>query len=765
MTETGEYRTLDGAEVIVSRNPCLHPGDIRKFRAVRPPPGLLDHLVDCIVFPTVGARDPASLMSGGDLDGDKFFVSWDQDLIPSTLHQPYGYPPAKETTRRQIKYEDMIKYFSGYNNASLGRVKNLYLDWARISKKGAASDECQELNRLFSGCVDGEQIRIPDRLQNPPPRTETTKPFILDLLIEEVKKNAAKDFEQDLESYYESGSREVVEDILSISDRLSLIDEYELFSFVFKWVKQHSTGASRESDLESLLPHFDFGSFTTPQKAHVLECLHSVSHSLRDRYVASVWNGLNSSYLLGRNELEKTQLTLAHLRWQLLYSTDMDNGTRLHTSLERALESFDKKLLIFKVDIALTVAMYIPMKIENGKIVDVGQGQRLKLFAFDPKSGYSIERLTLHGDRIAYDGEIIQLFNKNRTDSFIWFALNQNWMKRNGITPQEEDGNFKVSIALQKFDPMLRRVHQPVRKQPSSGLEIYVISNRDRVGHQILDIQARQVDTTEIMSNLENTPRDYTLGQTGFDESTIPAWMKPIFLEETAEMDHLNQPQLVELVDVCIYMKSVHKLFRVLNHPVIPVLGFNTILDAVRAFPEVSVLILPFFEAGKIQLPEPREDAALHFLKYLIISCNESKESALELTRRFLKWMAIGNIQIALPNLIDLIKRILFTVRHPKIAQELINETISYEGLLVGEAQEIRTYVRKFLLGISMNYLGEVMEKCPCDHRGIPIGAEEAVARMAMLPQADTPANVRRYLLISFSFFFFYIKHTRSYIS
>ncbi len=65
----GEARTLINTEVLVTRNPCLHPGDIQKFRVVDVPE--FAHLVDCIVFPTSGKRPSADLMSGGDLDGDK----------------------------------------------------------------------------------------------------------------------------------------------------------------------------------------------------------------------------------------------------------------------------------------------------------------------------------------------------------------------------------------------------------------------------------------------------------------------------------------------------------------------------------------------------------------------------------------------------------------------------------------------------------------------------------------------------------------------
>ena len=69
MDGDGVPRTIVGTDVLVTRNPCLHPGDLQKFKAVQHDE--LSHLVDCIVFPTQGRRPSADLMSGGDLDGDK----------------------------------------------------------------------------------------------------------------------------------------------------------------------------------------------------------------------------------------------------------------------------------------------------------------------------------------------------------------------------------------------------------------------------------------------------------------------------------------------------------------------------------------------------------------------------------------------------------------------------------------------------------------------------------------------------------------------
>jgi RNA-dependent RNA polymerase len=46
--------TIVKGKVVVAKNPCLHPGDIRILEAVDAPS--LHHLVDCLVFPQKGAQ-------------------------------------------------------------------------------------------------------------------------------------------------------------------------------------------------------------------------------------------------------------------------------------------------------------------------------------------------------------------------------------------------------------------------------------------------------------------------------------------------------------------------------------------------------------------------------------------------------------------------------------------------------------------------------------------------------------------------------------
>lgn len=41
-----------------------------------------EHFYNVIIFPCVGKHPLTSQISGGDLDGDIYFITWDPELIP-----------------------------------------------------------------------------------------------------------------------------------------------------------------------------------------------------------------------------------------------------------------------------------------------------------------------------------------------------------------------------------------------------------------------------------------------------------------------------------------------------------------------------------------------------------------------------------------------------------------------------------------------------------------------------------------------------------
>jgi hypothetical protein len=150
------------------------------------------------------------------------FVCWDIDLIPDKLSQPAEYPGAKEPVMfNPITDDDRLVFFARYTNASLGRVKNLFLDWARL--KGPMSKECQQLNRLFSMCVDGNRIKVPVQLESPDQPPSDVPPFILDTLHEAAK--AFIQARQDSILGYDGYNFDAMELLLSRDDISMVSDE------------------------------------------------------------------------------------------------------------------------------------------------------------------------------------------------------------------------------------------------------------------------------------------------------------------------------------------------------------------------------------------------------------------------------------------------------------------------------------------------------------------------------------------------------------
>lgn len=181
-----EFQTAQ--EVMVVRNPCYYPGDIRVLKLVKDKPQY-NYLNDCIVFPTRGSRPHADESSGGDLDGDEFFVSWDQDLIPqlqwrtapfdyssssplvvipnaiksffgqltSSLHHHvtswghrqmpslFGTAEQAEKAKKLKERRHMLEYFTTYSNDLVARVDAIFMKYAALY--GPSCHECVYLNR------------------------------------------------------------------------------------------------------------------------------------------------------------------------------------------------------------------------------------------------------------------------------------------------------------------------------------------------------------------------------------------------------------------------------------------------------------------------------------------------------------------------------------------------------------------------------------------------------------------------------------------
>jgi hypothetical protein len=458
----GQARTVINTEVLVTRNPCLHPGDLQKFRAVDIPE--FSHLVDCIVFPTTGKRPTADLMSGGDLDGDRFFVTWDPDLIPRKLSEPALYPGIKESISfSKIGDDDRADYFARYSNASLSQIKVLHLEWAHL--KGPMSPECQQLNRLFSQCVDGGAIRVPTTLQDPPKSPPNQPPFILDILhfaAARVVAAATSERIQLLDFPVDAI------DLLLSRDSIA-VHEFDLIQLTLRWCRRKG---------ESFLDYasfFNFNALDDEQQKWLLGELPSTKSG-----PGLVRNGLFQSNLLLNEELRRFGLDHHGLHWKSVFDSSSDRMGRFMNSACRSMELFHKKLILFRPDDRLVLAIYVSQKILKASETRVGA--TVRVFALPHSQGvesatYCVTPTTVNY-RLYCDESNFWLYDDKRANTFVFLTRGQidktsfrNMKRKEDRRKQKQvtiDGsiNFdcRASIALNKISADIQqhvgRVHR-----------------------------------------------------------------------------------------------------------------------------------------------------------------------------------------------------------------------------------------------------------------------------------------------------------------
>ncbi|XAR50155.1 RNA-directed RNA polymerase [Bertholletia excelsa] len=167
--EQGFFQKMDDktsvvvGKVVVTKNPCLHPGDVRVLDAVYKIALEEKGLVDCIIFPQKGERPHPNECSGGDLDGDLYFISWDKNLIPTQTVDPMDYTGRRPRIMdHDVTLEEIHKFFVDYLiNDTLGIISTAHLIHADREPNKALSPKCLELATLHSMAVDFAKTGAP----------------------------------------------------------------------------------------------------------------------------------------------------------------------------------------------------------------------------------------------------------------------------------------------------------------------------------------------------------------------------------------------------------------------------------------------------------------------------------------------------------------------------------------------------------------------------------------------------------------------------
>jgi len=167
-TERGAQIEIITGNVVITRSPALHPGDVQCVTAVDVPINSpLRALHNMIVFSSQGQRDLPSQLSGGDLDGDLYNIIYDNSLYPKRLSHPADYPtPTAVDIGRPVERSDMTDFFINFmENDKVAQIATLHQILADQSELGTFDTVCINLAELHSTAVDFSKTGIPVRIQ------------------------------------------------------------------------------------------------------------------------------------------------------------------------------------------------------------------------------------------------------------------------------------------------------------------------------------------------------------------------------------------------------------------------------------------------------------------------------------------------------------------------------------------------------------------------------------------------------------------------
>lgn len=153
-----------GTDIIVSRSPALHPGDVQVANGVQPPPDSpLWKIYNCICFSQRGNRDLPSQLGGGDLDGDRFCIIFDERARVKRTFPPADYPRQMPMNiGRPVEKEDMVEFFVQFMEADqLGQIAVQHRVLADARDLGTNDPDCKILAEMHSTAVDFSKTGIP----------------------------------------------------------------------------------------------------------------------------------------------------------------------------------------------------------------------------------------------------------------------------------------------------------------------------------------------------------------------------------------------------------------------------------------------------------------------------------------------------------------------------------------------------------------------------------------------------------------------------
>ena len=675
-------------------------------------------------------------------------------MIPAKVAEAAHYQGAKEAlTFKPITDDDRLVYFATYTSTSLGRVKNLFLDWARA--KGPMCAECQELNHLFSHCVDGNRIKIPPKLEKSPLNLENSPPFILDSLHDAsralLRSKPFSDISMDGLSF------DMVMLLLSRDD--IAISEFELIQMTQRWCAR-----SGES-LVDFLDFFDFNQLTDEEKQWTISQLPPEQGT-----PSLVMNALLRSSLVSAAEISHFKLDLPGLRWKCLFDSTRDRLSRFQDVASSTLELFQKKLIIIQVDTRLTVAIYVPKAVEKYKECLVDDGVRLLAFPHTQghETMYRQAVPTKINYRLYHDDSGLQLYNHQRGDT--WLFINRPGKNDSAYRNIPDRGDrrrareatvqtglnheFIASIALNKFSSGLAKHIGRVNRNDILGAEIYAISNRDVRALQVLDSWLNFIDTGEVIPLFEKDDREYRLPSLkDIEWSGEPDYIQRIARhQDLSYLDVSHTFSEYQTLFEWLISKDQRSLLRKVFWRLLFAPGQATgiscspvALKAMLSFlPKAPFLMLEFAEIKHwSSLPDFLSsvlfDHGIDILEAIVLNANIAQNLILKPFKAVLGEMR----HISLVSFGSLVQMISLVVRTPELAHELFLGCLEPPtSRLVTGRPAVARYFIKNSIGIAMEHVDEAHESRATRNDTFKLKLDCKTGLVTSLPRIDAQSTV-----------------------
>ncbi|CAE6500743.1 unnamed protein product [Rhizoctonia solani] len=162
--------------VLVTRNPCILPSDIRKVIAVECPDLWTAGYTDVIVFSVKGERSLASMLGGGDYDGDTATLIWEEAIVNQFTNSATTYADADVSadfvsnpkSMKEIPPGDFRSVLDALLANLIPTPVGMYGNWHATAAKvlGLDDPETIRLGNAFTTCLDGAKTGLEIRPQS-----------------------------------------------------------------------------------------------------------------------------------------------------------------------------------------------------------------------------------------------------------------------------------------------------------------------------------------------------------------------------------------------------------------------------------------------------------------------------------------------------------------------------------------------------------------------------------------------------------------------